>query len=330
MQFHRPFGQFGAQAARQFVSLVEVDVEQRDADAQRADASDLLILDGAGPGQTLGQIAVNVKVEVDIRIGIHIGVDIGINRGRFIGHELKGSVGQRFEPGAQVDEVKRRIEVRSFNDIGYRQRPDGSQVEGFEQRIGRGVQRDRNTHRHEWEVRPSVERHVQPGQFEIEIQITGHGRLRGRWLDLRKLRRATQVQVEVKRQTLRRAGRSGGKRSSSIQLDSRGCRSSQRRWSGGKLGARRGSYAESDKLRGSLHGVRGVRCASVGCEVFNPRSEIIQTPFREFEQRRSSGAVLRQLRVVELLANPGRLAELVKPDHAGTALQRVESSAHGG
>ena len=37
-----------------------------------------------------------------------------------------------------------------------------------------------------------------------------------------------------------------------------------------------------------------------------------------------------QLRVVELLANPGRFAELVEPDHARTALQRVEGSTQSG
>jgi hypothetical protein len=39
--FKRPFGQFGAQPARQFVGLVEIDVEQRNADAQRPDDLDL-------------------------------------------------------------------------------------------------------------------------------------------------------------------------------------------------------------------------------------------------------------------------------------------------
>ena len=40
VQLHRPLGQLGGQAARQLVGLVEVDVEQRDADAQRADDLD--------------------------------------------------------------------------------------------------------------------------------------------------------------------------------------------------------------------------------------------------------------------------------------------------
>ena len=43
-QLHRPLGQLGAQAARQLVGLVQVDVEQRNADAQVADDLDLLVV----------------------------------------------------------------------------------------------------------------------------------------------------------------------------------------------------------------------------------------------------------------------------------------------
>ena len=46
VQFHGPFGQLGAQAARQLVGLVEINIEQRDADAQRADHLDLFFFCG--------------------------------------------------------------------------------------------------------------------------------------------------------------------------------------------------------------------------------------------------------------------------------------------
>ena len=43
VQLHRPLGDLGHQAARQLVGLVQVDVEERDADAQRADDLDVLV-----------------------------------------------------------------------------------------------------------------------------------------------------------------------------------------------------------------------------------------------------------------------------------------------
>ena len=47
VQLHRPFGDLGGEATRQFVGLVQVDVEQRDADAQRADHLDEFVVDAA-------------------------------------------------------------------------------------------------------------------------------------------------------------------------------------------------------------------------------------------------------------------------------------------
>ena len=173
MQLHCPLGQFGAQAARQLVGLVEVDVEQRDADAQRADVSDLLIDDGVRSHQTFGQLAIDVKVKVEIDTRTDTRTDtcpdtcVDIDCGYCIGLGIKPSVGQRYEPGAQVDEVRQRIKFRFFNDIGYWQRFDGVQLEELEQRIGRGVHRDRNTRRRGCRIRPGVDARipliVQPG-----------------------------------------------------------------------------------------------------------------------------------------------------------------------
>ena len=48
MQLHRPLGDFRGQAARELVGFVEVDVEQRDADAQRADDLDRFVVASVG------------------------------------------------------------------------------------------------------------------------------------------------------------------------------------------------------------------------------------------------------------------------------------------
>ena len=143
------------------------------------------------------------------------------------------------------------------------------------------------------------------------------------WLGEGELRCATQVQIEVDRQILRHVVWSGGKRRSRRRRES-----SHR--SSGKLSASHRGRAESDKLGGSFHGVRVVHAAFMRRDGFNPRGQILQAPFREFKQRRSGGAMLRQLRDVELLANRSRFAELVESDHPGTALQRVEGPAQGG
>ena len=56
-QFERPFGQAGAQPARQLVGLVQEDIEQRDADAQRPDH-----LDAVGLGLLGGQDRFGIRI----------------------------------------------------------------------------------------------------------------------------------------------------------------------------------------------------------------------------------------------------------------------------
>ena len=48
LQFERPFGQLSAEAAREFVGLVQIDVEQRDADVQGPDDLELIVVGPVG------------------------------------------------------------------------------------------------------------------------------------------------------------------------------------------------------------------------------------------------------------------------------------------
>ena len=59
VQLHRPFGDLGHQAARELVGLVEIDVEERDADAQRTDDLDVLV------ARRLGARDIGADLEVD-------------------------------------------------------------------------------------------------------------------------------------------------------------------------------------------------------------------------------------------------------------------------
>ena len=78
-----PLGQLGAQPARQLVGFVEVDVEQRDRNAQRADHPHLFIGVGVGVG-----------------VGVGISLGLGLGRSQRCGVDLDG---RRFGLGQRLD-----------------------------------------------------------------------------------------------------------------------------------------------------------------------------------------------------------------------------------
>jgi len=59
VQLHRPLGDLGDETTRQLVGLVEIDVEERDADPERPDDLDVLLARRLGGGRF------GVELEVD-------------------------------------------------------------------------------------------------------------------------------------------------------------------------------------------------------------------------------------------------------------------------
>ena len=62
-------------------------------------------------------------------------------------------------------------------------------------------------------------------------------------------------------------------------------------------------------------------------DVFDPAGEVADGPVGEIEQRRRHGAKIGELAVEALLAGPARFAEILEPDHAGAAFERVKGAA---
>ncbi len=82
-------------------------------------------------------------------------------------------------------------------------------------------------------------------------------------------------------------------------------------------------------------GALAQRCGAVAAEalggdVGHPGVEVVEGLVREVQQRLVGALLVGQAGVVQLLAGPAGFAELVQPDHARAALERVEGPAHGG
>src|SRR6185369_17908331 len=73
-----------------------------------------------------------------------------------------------------------------------------------------------------------------------------------------------------------------------------------------------------------------VPAAVAGGDVVDPAFEVIQRLGGEAEELAAGGLLPCQPCVVELLAAPAGFAELVEPDHARAALERVERASNGG
>ena len=61
-------------------------------------------------------------------------------------------------------------------------------------------------------------------------------------------------------------------------------------------------------------------------DFFNPGAQIAERPIGESQQFLVSRALVGEARVVEFFAAPGGFAEVLQPDHARTALQRMEGA----
>ena len=139
VQLHRPLRELGRQAPRQLVGFVEINVEQRDADAQWPDDLDVVFR----------------------RLGDRLGFERrgGFGGRRQLGHRgerrrhrrrlqaLEQRLGNHRIAQIEVDQIERQIGQRHLGNIGQRQRLGRTRVEGVEQRLGVQVQRLGVAHR---------------------------------------------------------------------------------------------------------------------------------------------------------------------------------------
>ncbi len=325
VQFVCPLGQFGGQTARQLIRLVEKDVEQGNRNPQRTDDLDL----------------------IDIRGGQ-----------RLLGHQRRGRFdrfGQR-----QVDHLRDRrrsiecaavrIHVRpqrgrhGLHRIGlgvWRRADAGLTIEVWQVQLDHahrlGGQRDRHLRIVDQRLhlgglvgQPHRLRRLQARRLAgPEIELEAHFRYR-RYVGLRD--RCTgqhgQLDLVAHRQFghLRRRGgngcrtRRGGRRHLRQDTGSAG-RGVAQRDPAPIVAQRIGRTAHDAMLEaGSLP----------DGDAIDPAAQIVECFAAEFEQVVVGGRTVGHAGVVELLAAPRRLAEVLQPDHARAALQRVEGASHRG
>ena len=71
-----------------------------------------------------------------------------------------------------------------------------------------------------------------------------------------------------------------------------------------------------------------VAAVFTGGDRFGPATHVVERFFGEATQRGIHARAVSELGVEELLAGPGRFAEMVQADHAAAALEGVESAPH--
>ncbi len=326
MQLQRPLGQLGAEAARQLVGFVEVDVEQRDADAQRPDHLELVgihRLDGLD-GRHFDDGRSDRRLFDRRHGGLHFGHrqlgNVVHHRQAEFGRLRLGRRGRRFGrkffEGAEVklDGLDRRRRGRGFERAkveveGHRRLAGSTQHgRGLGRRLGlddRQLQRQRRL--------DQLARVGHGGHLDRRLVDLGdrHGQLvhRDHFGHGRQLQRLGRGQV----------GHDGG----------------QRRHG---LGSRGGSARQRHRLAARLHAHRIRRTAddfvvvaaglAVGDGV-DPVAQVGQDVVREAQQLLVGMRRIGQPGVVELFAGPGGLAEVGEADHARAALEGVEGTTHG-
>ena len=325
-QLEHPLGERGAQAARLLVGLVQEDVEQAQADAQRTD--DLVVLGVVG--RQLG--ADGERVERARAGGRRVG-DGGVVGGRLGGalrrqQVERGLVDERGGDGvrAVVGVVCRVVARRDLRALGVLHRLALVEIAEVEFEVGRRVG-GRVLHRLDDGALFQVLRrlvNVVGGRFgrvgiARQVQHEGGGG--------RVLGRLAGGLVEV----------AGGGRCEVFQdlgvagLFGRGLEVVLRAVRPGldRLGVRIDAIAQRG---GGGHDGRAVEAGGVaGDQRLDPALELVEHVQRERAQLRIGlDDGLGQARVVQLLAGPGGFAEVLQADHARAALEGVERAADGG
>ena len=317
--FERPFGQLGAEPARQFVGLVEVDVEQRDADAQVADHLDLLVVAG------------------HLGLDFWLGLGLGFNRHRGLGlrqcRQFCGGLRFGHRGGCRVAEVEveiGEIEFQRFRGrrcVGYRRGCRLIHRHGSVEFTQIEVEADRLDLGHRLGCRGGREGLRGLGQRR-QVQI-GRGRQVGHTLGQRRggqaelgFRLGRQIEVEVEQQLGfgQRLGHRFGR-----QRDFRHLQAQRRR----QRRIDHDTAAFQPQRVGWAHHVgRDMAVVAAGGDGFGPAVQVVQRLAGQRTQCDVHVRRHRQARVEQLFAGPGRFAEVLQPDHARAALQRVEGAAH--
>ena len=165
--FNRPFGQFSDEPARQFVGFVEVDVEQRDADAQRPDDFDLLI--GVGVG-----IRIRIRIRIRSRRWLGLALEQQIGRCGFSSH-------RRRDAEVEVEVHRAQVDLERLGRGDRRGCRRGRRLRHVEQQVARlgrrGCRRERLAEVAEVELEASLfGRHGRGGrsrQRQVEVGRTG-------------------------------------------------------------------------------------------------------------------------------------------------------------
>ena len=326
MQLHRPFGDLGHEAAREFVRLVEVDIEKRDADAQRPDHLDMLV----SGRSVIRLLALGRRVDRVALRGVRrrlVAPSLGIEQG----HRPRCRGSRRRRQGFAAREVEQKIVNRIGTGIGAARREPLDQ----RRRFGRDA---------EVEVDDSA-RHV------VELRI-GQRRLHAlfaRVVEAVEHRRSTDVDD---RQVDRRGGRVvealearqiefeghfgrrlhhlgiGWRPAAEFQIGSARQIVRQAEWQGDVGTGLAHLQAPRDAVGGHLDLALVAPRVAVGGDVVDPAREMAEHPGGKLNQRRLGGALIGKLGIEDLLASPGRFAEGLQADHARTALERVEGAPH--
>ena len=292
MQLMSPFGQLGAQAARLLVGLVEEDVEQRDAHAQRADHL------------------------------VRLGFGLGCRRRR-----LGGRLARQ-----QRDRATRRHRRgrRRLGDVErhHRRHRVGARRIGVELGRGQGLHGPGAGHRQPGRfAEVELEGHFFVGREQLVDRLDRRGgRAQFQILGARQI--GQQVEQRHRRRDLGHGQRAGGGLHGGRFGHSHLALVQQHRRA--RQGQRAMLAMQAEFVDGTLDIQRAVTPVAALANGLDPIAQVGQHIGGQCQQFAVGRLAVGQAAVVELLARPGGFAEGRQADHARAALQGVEGAAHGG
>ena len=329
VQFQLPLAQLRQQAARPFVGLVEVDVVERDADAQVSDHLDLLVkglrrqrwrflgrihrLHASNEGRRqLGRRGLRIGCRPEVQIKFLRDIEPGIRlrrKGR-----RRSLLGVGIDGLLHLRRCDRLAKIEIFNvQTG---RLDGCRQPALHTLHAFGIKRLRGL-----EIRP----------YALVLCWRGRKRLGGIVIRTRRLG-CSHRRLEHQRGFEFRHGRGH-----SLQRAGQVLWRLHHRQRGCFLGHRRAGSQQGDALVVQPQTIRGLAKGLCGpgrrgqCgDVLHPAAELAHGFVAQTHQILAGRLLFCQPGIGQLLHRPCRLAELVEPHHSGTALERMEGPAQAG
>jgi hypothetical protein len=318
VQLHRPFGDLGREAPRQLVGLVQVDVEQRNADPQRADHLDVLVARRLADRGRGGQ---------GWRDGSRLGQRRRVGQRHRPRRRRPGGVGQRIAAGDIQQQVRRRLEggVARLEQLDQR-RSVGRDAEVEVDHAARHVERRVDDGRARAVLPVLLARFVEGVEHRrrsiVERRQIADGRCRlGAAIEARE--------IELEGHFGRRLGRFHGRRGA-CEFEVRGAgEAGGQAHRQGDVGA---AIAARKTTRNAVGGELDLALVALAVamrgDVLDPARQVAEHPGRELDQRRLGRSLLGKLGVEHLLARPGGIAERFEADHPAAALERVERTPY--